>query len=228
MKCEICGATENLQIHHISYEPEITQILCIGCHQNQHPKHGVGPSRGNGNHPLFDELQEEFIMLSDKGRTTRKEVAKRLGISYMTAYLWDKMLGIKRCKGGWKREDTYILHKKEGEKIKTINVSFEDEEMKAIEKAKRGQSWRKFILERAAIDSSNELHTKGINADALRGLCLEYDLSYGPLLGGRFEGFSFLCFFLEKETSINPEDKKERETWGKQIAELKKKKEEGR
>ena len=114
-----------------------------------------------------------------------------------------------------------------GKIVKTINVSFEDAEFEAIEKAKKGQSWRNFILERAAIDSSNELHTKGINADALRGLCLEFDLYYGPLPGGRFEGFSFLCFFLKNETktSINPEGKKEREAWKEQIVNLKEEKE---
>lgn len=40
-KCEVCGATENLQLHHISYEPEITQCLCVSCHQEVHG-HGVG------------------------------------------------------------------------------------------------------------------------------------------------------------------------------------------
>ena len=94
--CAMCGATENLQVHHISYKPEVTQTLCVERHQKQHPNHGVGPSSGNGYHPLFDELKEEFLLLSEGGTVTRKMVVEKLGISYMTAYLWDKMLGIKR------------------------------------------------------------------------------------------------------------------------------------
>lgn len=40
-KCELCGLTEKLQEHHTSYEPEVIQILCVGCHILQHG-HGVG------------------------------------------------------------------------------------------------------------------------------------------------------------------------------------------
>ena len=39
--CEICGSTDNLQLHHVSYEPEITQVLCVNCHKEVH-EHGVG------------------------------------------------------------------------------------------------------------------------------------------------------------------------------------------
>ena len=105
--------------------------------------------------------------------------------------------------------------------MKTINVSFEDAEMEAIEKAKKEQSWRQFILERAAIDSSNEMHSKGINADALRGLCLEYDLNNHDYPESEYEGFSLLCFFLRKETQIL-ESEENIEMWEKQIEELEK------
>ena len=91
--CDICGAEDNLQVHHISYEPEVTQNLCVSCHQKQRPYHGVGKSN---NSPLFDKLKEKFIQLSEGGRKTRNTVTKTLGISYMTAYLWDKKLGIER------------------------------------------------------------------------------------------------------------------------------------
>jgi hypothetical protein len=36
-KCEECGNTENLQVHHISYDPEILICLCGNCHANKHP-----------------------------------------------------------------------------------------------------------------------------------------------------------------------------------------------
>lgn len=85
------------------------------------------------------------------------------------------------------------------------------------------ESWRKFIQGRAAIDSSNEIHSKGINADALRGLCLEYDMCHGPSSNTHCGGLSFLHFFLEKivglEISIA---KKEWIMWQKQIEGLEK------
>ena len=41
-KCEVCGATENLAVHHLTYRtlgnelPEHLQVLCDGCHSNLH------------------------------------------------------------------------------------------------------------------------------------------------------------------------------------------------
>lgn len=95
--CELCGTTENLQGHHISYNPEIKQTLCIDCHQLQHPNHGVGRAKGSF---LFDKLKNEFIIESDEGRVSWTTVAKKLGISCMTACTWGKKLGIKRCRIG--------------------------------------------------------------------------------------------------------------------------------
>ena len=93
-ECEICGTTENLQEHHISYEPEIKQTLCVKCHQKQHNGHGVGSSRGNGCHPLFDELKDKFYYLRKVKNKNRTSVVNELGISYMTGYLWDRKLRI--------------------------------------------------------------------------------------------------------------------------------------
>jgi len=45
MVCEICGATEKLQTHHDSYDPEITRVLCVFCHTKIH-QHGTGLSKG--------------------------------------------------------------------------------------------------------------------------------------------------------------------------------------
>jgi hypothetical protein len=36
MSCVICGSTENLVSHHISYEPEIIETLCKSCHREIH------------------------------------------------------------------------------------------------------------------------------------------------------------------------------------------------
>ena len=111
--------------------------------------------------------------------------------------------------------------------MKTINVSFEDAEFEAIDKAKKGQSWREFILERAAIDSSNEIYSKGINADALRGLCLEYDLSSGPFPSDPYIGFALLEFFLVTVAKIKVSRGQEKYiAWEEKIEELRKAKRE--
>lgn len=39
--CETCGSTENLVKHHITYEPELTKILCRKCHEKAHAKPGA-------------------------------------------------------------------------------------------------------------------------------------------------------------------------------------------
>jgi len=43
-ECLLCGATKNLQIHHVSYEPEITVTLCLECHimKVHNNEHGTG------------------------------------------------------------------------------------------------------------------------------------------------------------------------------------------
>ena len=35
-KCSICGDTVNLQVHHLSYRPEVFVIFCRGCHGDIH------------------------------------------------------------------------------------------------------------------------------------------------------------------------------------------------
>ena len=34
--CEICGSTENIQVHHISYDEEEFAVLCDKCHKALH------------------------------------------------------------------------------------------------------------------------------------------------------------------------------------------------
>ena len=35
-ECNHCGSTEQLLLHHISYDPEIFQVLCKSCHIRFH------------------------------------------------------------------------------------------------------------------------------------------------------------------------------------------------
>jgi len=111
-KCEMCGATENIQRHHISYEPEIIQLLCVDCHKRVHG-HGVGTVGKNGI-SLVNEHKEEFTMLCE-AEATNREIAKFLGINKLTVGRWKKILGFK---GKGKR----FLKTKE-EKAKSLGLS---------------------------------------------------------------------------------------------------------
>ena len=41
-KCERCGSTNKLQVHHLTYKniynenPEDLEVLCVGCHMHEH------------------------------------------------------------------------------------------------------------------------------------------------------------------------------------------------
>ncbi|MCJ7759894.1 hypothetical protein MUP59_01970, partial [Candidatus Bathyarchaeota archaeon] len=50
-KCKICGTTEDLLRHHISYQPEVVEILCQRCHKMRHIYKGASISV-NGEKPL--------------------------------------------------------------------------------------------------------------------------------------------------------------------------------
>ena len=89
-KCAICGATENIQKHHTSYEPEVIQLLCVDCHKKVH-NHGVGNPPG-WNPKLFETLGIDAEILFKEG-ATNGEVAKACDVSYATASHWRKKLG---------------------------------------------------------------------------------------------------------------------------------------
>jgi len=36
MACAVCGSKKNLVVHHISYKPERTIIVCASCHYKIH------------------------------------------------------------------------------------------------------------------------------------------------------------------------------------------------
>ena len=89
--CEICGTTENIQKHHVSYEPAVIQLLCVDCHKKVH-NHGVGKAKGWTTN-LFELLRIDAKILFKEG-ATNKEVAKACDISYATASHWRKKLGL--------------------------------------------------------------------------------------------------------------------------------------
>lgn len=46
MECKRCGKREDLQEHHVSYEPEITIMLCRECHGEKHGTKPKGMPKG--------------------------------------------------------------------------------------------------------------------------------------------------------------------------------------
>ena len=122
--CEICGTTENIQKHHVSYEPEIIQLLCVGCHKAVH-NHGVGKALGWT--PLFKWLKEDAEILFKEGATNR-EVAKACDISRATASHWRKKLGliIRSNKGKGKGKVRYIRINKEIRRARLGIIEEED------------------------------------------------------------------------------------------------------
>lgn len=115
--CERCGTKENIQEHHICYEPEIKQYLCVNCHMKAHGnKHGVGSVGFKGtNAGLLSDLREEIMMLCE-AEATNKEIAKTLGVNKATVSRWKEILGFK---GVGKR---IFKAKKVGSKRKELNI----------------------------------------------------------------------------------------------------------
>ena len=93
--CEDCGGTMKLQIHHESYEPEKTNVLCVGCHQKRHETHGVGLPIGWVQ--SFDEKKNLFSKRWDESYTY-KNLMQEFNISYATVRRWADLLhkGLRR------------------------------------------------------------------------------------------------------------------------------------
>lgn len=87
--CDTCGSTEQLQTHHESYEPEITKVLCVGCHQEKHPDHGVGLPVG-WKHGFIKDM-DSFSEKWDLGYTYN-ELCRDFNISSITVRNWANLL----------------------------------------------------------------------------------------------------------------------------------------
>ena len=90
--CAMCGTTEKLQTHHTSYEPPITQLLCVNCHMNVHG-HGVGSVGFTGTGAnLLEHARDEIVMLCEAG-ATNTEIANAIGVNEQTVSRWKGILG---------------------------------------------------------------------------------------------------------------------------------------
>lgn len=82
-KCEICGYTENLELHHINGDPtdnrlENLQILCPNCHAKTENFRGKNKSKGRTHTPAQDLfLTEEQIIEREKDRLEKKRIQER-------------------------------------------------------------------------------------------------------------------------------------------------------
>ena len=138
-KCAICGATENIQKHHTSYEPEIIQLLCVDCHKAKH-NHGVGKAPGWT--PLFEWLKADAEILFKEGATNKK-VAKACDISYATASHWRKKLGRGLPKHMGKPEKSRYIQQDVEERMTLLGISGERERSKFINDTLREELGRK-------------------------------------------------------------------------------------
>jgi len=82
--CTDCGAINNLQRHHESYEPIKLVWLCVSCHLKRH-KHGVGVASFKKHN-----IPENFTELYET--RTYKELVDMLHVSSMTIWHWVKRL----------------------------------------------------------------------------------------------------------------------------------------
>jgi len=66
-ECSLCKSKINLQVHHLSYNPEIFIILCKKCHEKLH-RHDTGwvqKSTKYGYEDFREENKEEVIKMRD-------------------------------------------------------------------------------------------------------------------------------------------------------------------
>jgi len=77
----------------VSYEPEITEDLCVNCHKNLH-NHGVGLVEGKGGTSLFSLIRDEIFMLLDAGAPDT-EIADLCNVCFITVGYWKRKLGFK-------------------------------------------------------------------------------------------------------------------------------------
>ena len=96
MFCQNCEAVENLQKHHISYNPPKTISLCKICHQKQHKGRGTGAATFQSSATFQKKIIPSDFPENWKN-LSYKELMDKYGISYATVYDWsiEKQLGQK-------------------------------------------------------------------------------------------------------------------------------------
>lgn len=86
-KCERCGSTHILQVHHVTYknlfneEPEDLELLCSGCHRAEHKinKKGKKKNKQNIRKLRKPSFQQKCKMLeSARGRKRLKQLGYNL------------------------------------------------------------------------------------------------------------------------------------------------------
>ena len=76
-KCEICGSRESLIVHHRSYEPEVTELLCRSCHRMAH-LYGGGPQSPHTTIGASFSILTKLESLKKHPRESYEEVILRL------------------------------------------------------------------------------------------------------------------------------------------------------
>lgn len=101
MKCEVCGAVDRVQKHHILYQPEFIQQLCVDCHLQAHNRvHGVGCCVGEFSKIKLSECRENFIrdwkrILPGGLSLNNRELAEKYHVTRITISSWAWKLGLR-------------------------------------------------------------------------------------------------------------------------------------
>ena len=92
MVCDICKTKNDLQIHHDSYKPEITRLLCKSCHTTLHG-HGTGSIRGHG---LESPIKRLVVVIDEdlKYRLSRTAIEESTTIKEKVTNILDNALPV--------------------------------------------------------------------------------------------------------------------------------------
>ena len=131
MICSVCGSKENLQEHHICYDPEEKITLCSKCHRKRHVGHGVGCARGK---------QTRIIKIPDNFRDdwktmTYPQLEDKYNICFITIRSWANRLNLGKKKNMRSIRRYYpqvLIRKIEKEKSIVRSIFSDDDRAKII------------------------------------------------------------------------------------------------
>ena len=114
--CVMCGATENLQLHHWLYGDEEmekgwTTTLCVKCHQKIHRGHGVGCGAGYTLKKNPETILKFFKAVLNNPKIPTFKLAEEVGISEAT---------IRKLRRKWGLDKQLIGEMEKGELEKVV------------------------------------------------------------------------------------------------------------
>jgi len=94
MRCTVCGSEENIQRHHLSYEPEVTIFLCRKCHTLIHRKRKIQRSMKKilqGVWTFLTKWRRRKILVSKKVKPHGKIKVFKKNMAYLPKLVIDEV-----------------------------------------------------------------------------------------------------------------------------------------